>query len=89
MNISFDKSFYKSLDKLHDKSIAKSLEEILISLQKAKSLSDVRNIKKLRGFKNFYRIRIGDYRLGFELEKAQSIRMIVLAHRKDVYKKFP
>lgn len=60
-----------------------------MSLQKAKSLSEIRNIKKLQGFKSFYRVRIGDYRLGFELEAAHSVRLIVLAHRKDIYKKFP
>lgn len=89
MNVSFDKSFYKSLDKLRDKSVAKSIEEILISFQKARSLNESKKHQKASRLQEFYRIRIGDYRLGFELERSHSVRMIILAHRKDIYKKFP
>jgi len=34
----------------------------------AKSLKDVKefDIKPIKGFKNFYRMRLGDYRIGFK-----------------------
>ena len=43
----------------------------------------------MKGFKNFYRIKSGDYRLGFELINNDTIYFIAFAHRKDIYKKFP
>jgi mRNA interferase RelE/StbE len=41
------------------------------------------------GFSNFYRIRIGDYRVGIELLDLDTILFIAIAHRKDIYKTFP
>jgi len=43
--------------------------------------------KKIVGSERFYRIRVGDYRIVFEVED-ESKRVIVMAigHRKDVYR---
>jgi mRNA interferase RelE/StbE len=60
-----------------------------LKFEAANSLSDVANVKKMQGFKTFYRIRIGDYRMGVELEDTSTLRFIVVLHRKDIYKKFP
>jgi mRNA interferase RelE/StbE len=45
-------------------------------------------MKKIKGFKNFYRIRIGDYRLGIEIDKEKVIIKRFL-HRKKIYRLFP
>ena len=31
------------------------------------SLSELQNIKKIKGYDNYYRLRVGDYRLGLKL----------------------
>lgn len=43
--------------------------------------------KKLKGYKNSFRIRVGNYRVIYEIED-NVLRILVLAigHRKDVYK---
>ncbi len=46
-------------------------------------------MKKMEGHKKFYRIRIGDYRIGIELEEDTTLRFIIIADRKEIYKKFP
>lgn len=89
MNVHFDKSFAKSLDKLKSRKVKTKLIEIIDELEKAASVQDVKSVKKLQGFKNFYRIRIGEYRLGFELLGDTVVLLILIAHRKDIYKKFP
>jgi len=43
------------------------------------------DVKKLRGSRNQYRLRIGNYRVLFELE-SDSITVYELGHRKDIYK---
>ena len=40
-------------------------------------------------FSKYYRIKMGDYRLGFERINSLKIRFIIVEHRKDIYKKFP
>ncbi len=89
MKISFDKAFYKSLSKLKNPSVAREVEAVIESIQSSQSVREIPQIKKLQGFKNFYRLRIGDYRLGIELEDSQTVRFIIIANRKDIYKYFP
>ncbi len=43
----------------------------------------------MEGFKTFYRIRLGDYRVGVELEADLMVRFIIIAHRKEIYRFFP
>jgi len=89
MIVEIDKSFIKSLEKIKDKSIYDKVEKAIENLEKADSLETIIKIKKLKGFKNFYRIRIGDYRIGFELIQKRIILLIIISHRKDIYKYFP
>ncbi len=44
------------------------------------------DIKKLQGYKNHYRIRIGEYRILFELEKPRRIIVYAILPRKKAYK---
>ena len=44
--------------------------------------------KKLFGFKDLYRIRVGDYRVVYLVDTAVKVISITrIAHRKDVYRK--
>jgi mRNA interferase RelE/StbE len=89
MQVIFDRSFSKSLDRLNDKEIRNKIEQVIIEVELADSLTHITNLKKMQGFKTFYRIRIGDYRIGVELESPATLRFIIVLHRKDIYKKFP
>ena len=89
MEIIFDRSFSKSLNKLNDKEIRSKIEQVITESESARSLIEIANVKKMHGFKTFYRIRVGDYRIGIELENSSTLRFIVVLHRKDIYKKFP
>jgi len=88
MKVDFDKSFAKSVDKLKNKRIKNKIIEFIETLEIANSLQDVSSIKKLKGDKISYRKKIGDYRIGFEYDN-DVVTLIVVAHRKDIYKNFP
>lgn len=47
------------------------------------------NIKKISGFSKYYRIRIGEYRIGFKKDTDNSIVFMRVKYRKDIYKVFP
>jgi mRNA interferase RelE/StbE len=87
--VEFDKSFEKSIDKIKDKSVFPKIEKLIIDLENAQTIKDVKNIKKLSGFKTYYRVRLGVYRIGLEKITDSTLRLIVVAHRKDIYKNFP
>lgn len=52
------------------------------------SLEQIPTLKKLRGFRNAYRTRIGDYRIGFFFD-GQTVIFARVLHRKDIYRFFP
>jgi mRNA interferase RelE/StbE len=52
------------------------------------SLGDMSNVRKIQGYEEYFRIRIGDYRLGIKMTK-DYIEMLRFLHRKDIYRKFP
>lgn len=43
--------------------------------------------KKLKGYQNEYRIRIGDYRVRYEVDEGESVVIVLnCRHRKDAYR---
>jgi mRNA interferase RelE/StbE len=88
MNLEFSERFYKDLNSLKDKKLKIKLADIIDECKDAKNLQGIRNLKKLEGFESYYRIRIGDYRLGIEFS-GQVIKFLRIANRKDIYKIFP
>ena len=54
MKASFDASFLKSLESIKDKKLADKLLKLITEVESAKKLLDVKSIKRLVGFKNFY-----------------------------------
>ncbi len=89
MIVRFDKSFSKALDKIKDKNILQRIESVIQKAEETDSFEQLSNTKKLIGFTVYYRIKVGDYRIGFELINPNEIRLITILHRKDIYKKFP
>lgn len=51
-------------------------------------LDQIPNLKKLKEEDNAYRIRVGDYRIGFFLEN-NAITFARVRHRKEIYRVFP
>jgi len=44
-------------------------------------------VEKLEGLKNAYRIRIGDYRVVYEIDDEHDLlRVIKVGHRRDIYR---
>jgi len=88
MKVLFEKKFLKNIDVLEDKEPKLNIEQIILAFENAKDLSQMKNLKKLKGHKSAYRLRLGEYRLGFFFEKHKVIFTCFL-HRKDIYKYFP
>lgn len=87
MNIEIRKSFEKDALKLPAPAQIQ-LGKVIESLSIVEKLSELTSCKKLAGFKNAYRIRMGEYRIGFifENETAELIRVL---GRKEIYRYFP
>ncbi len=89
MNLRFEKSFVKDLKGVKDKSVLKRVKSVIEELESLDNLFAFRgDIRKLKGSDRFWRIRIGDYRIGLEVE-GNTVIFVRILHRKEIYRYFP
>ena len=88
MRVEFRKSFAKDLREISNQSLLKRVKITVEEIEQVESLADIANLKKLKSGVNHFRLRIGEYRLGFVLERERVI-FVRFLHRKDIYKFFP
>lgn len=89
MNVEFKTSFYKDLKRINSQALKQRVKEAIKDVEQASTLQDVANLSKLKGKKSsYYRIRIGDYRIGLRL-RDKTVIFVRFLHRKDIYKYFP
>ncbi len=65
MNVRYKKSFEKDLKKIKDKRVLRDLKTLLTEIKSCGNILEFKNIKKLSGHQTAYRIRLGNYRIGF------------------------
>ena len=67
MKTAFKESFARDLRGLRDKKLLSRVKDAIEAVEKADSLSALPHIKKLRGEKNYFRLKVGDYRIGLAI----------------------
>jgi mRNA interferase RelE/StbE len=89
VNIEFNKSFARDLKKkAQGLKLRSRLKEIINEVDNAESPYEIKNIKKLKGEGDYYRIRLGDYRIGLKIED-DTVFFVRLLHRSEIYRYFP
>jgi mRNA interferase RelE/StbE len=89
MKVEYLPSFLKDLKKLRSTPVDQSIQTIVFEeIPSYTSLQEIGNLKKLKDWDNAYRIRIGDYRIGFTLEN-ETLTFTRVLHRKEIYRYFP
>ncbi|MFN8336616.1 MAG: type II toxin-antitoxin system RelE/ParE family toxin [Cyclobacteriaceae bacterium] len=88
MKVAFKKSFLKSIERLRDKRLKTSILKAISQVEAATEVQKISSIKKLTGFSTYYRIRIGDYRVGLHIAD-NVVTFVTVDHRRDIYKNFP
>jgi mRNA interferase RelE/StbE len=64
------------------------VKAVILDIESAVSLDEISNIKKLTAKGSFYRIRVGDYRIGI-IAEGELVTFIRVLHRKEMYRNFP
>jgi len=89
MELLYAKRFSKDIDAIRKEArIKKALLEMIEKIREAGSLAEVRGVKEIEGYQEYYRIKLGDYRLGVKMRR-NRIELIRFLHRKDIYRRFP
>lgn len=84
-SVEFTKSAKKEFFKLESKIQERVTDALTVLSQNP--FSTILNCKKLKGADNLYRVRLGDYRLVYEIRKSVLIVLVVkIGHRREVYR---
>jgi len=84
--IEFVKSARKEFERLPVKMRAKTAEALHLLSQNP--YSELLKVKKLKGAADLYIIRLGDYRVLYELRNDQLVVLVIkMGHRSEVYRR--
>ena len=83
----FQIEFKKSVEKDLKKIDSCFLDAIFFKIEKLENYPDISGMKKLSTLKDFYRVRVLDYRIIFQVSKLdKKIIIYYVRHRRFVYK---
>ena len=88
MNVIFRHSFAKDLKQIRERALLQRVQELIVQMEGANSLDEVGHIKKIQGSTGYYRVRLGDYRLGIRVD-GETVVLVRFLHRKEIYRYFP
>lgn len=88
MKVEFKSSFVKDLKKIKEKQLQGQIRELIEKVESSANITELDNMKKLSGSDAYYRIRLGEYRIGLKIEN-NTVHFIRFLHRKDIYRYFP
>ncbi len=88
MKTEFKKSFLKDVKALRDAGLKERIRDAINLVERAETLQGLSGIKKLAGSDRYYRIRIGDYRMGLIIE-GNTVTFVRCLHRREIYRYIP
>ena len=89
MKVLYSKKFSNDLDHIAtDRKLKKKLLHLINQIKQIESLAELENVRKIQGYDGYFRIRLGDYRLGVKITD-KGLEMLRFLHRKDIYRRFP
>jgi len=87
--IKYTKQFLKELASL-PRELQSRIELIVFSELESENPFELKYLDKMKGYKDKYKIRVGDYRIGLTIDKInKTIICQRVAHRREIYKIFP
>ena len=89
MKVRIEKSFDRDVNNIRDKRLLRKLRDTISLIEDSKSIHEIPHGKKIQGYASFYRIKIGDYRLGLEVVSSDEVVLMRLLHRREIYRYFP
>lgn len=87
MKTEFKSSFLRDLKAIKDQNTLNRIREVIEIIERVESSQSIENLKKLQGTGDYYRIRIGDSRVGLVTEN-ENIIFVRCLNRRDMCKFF-
>ena len=88
MRLRFRSSFARDLKAIKDKTVLSQVKEVIGEIERAERIEAVSGVSRLSGGRGYYRIRIGDYRIGLIFDGGE-VELVRCLHRREIYRYFP
>jgi mRNA interferase RelE/StbE len=88
VNIAFRESFDADLSGITDTTLLCRIRKVIERAEVAQALQQIPNLKRLEATGKYYRIRVGDYRLGCVFGHG-TLTFVRCLNRKEIYRYFP
>jgi mRNA interferase RelE/StbE len=89
MNVEFRKSFARDLKRhSRDTILLSRVQKIILNVEATDDPKEIADLKKLKAEGSYFRIRVGNYRIGLKIEKDTAI-FVRLLDRREIYRHFP
>lgn len=88
MKAAFRQSFETDLASVRSASLLRRIQRVIEQVEAARTLQQIPNLKRLETTNKYYRIRLGEYRIGVVFEDG-AVTFVRCLHRKEIYRYFP
>jgi mRNA interferase RelE/StbE len=88
MKAEFKSSFLRDLKAIKDQALLSRIRTTIEEIELAPTIQEINNLTKLRGANNYFRVRVGDYRLGLLIEN-ETVVFVRCLNRREIYRYFP
>ena len=88
MEVRYGAGFNGDLAKIRNPDLSRRIGRVIEDLKAASTITEARGVRRMTGAERYYRIRIGDYRLGVSVE-GNAVTLLRFAHRSEIYRVFP
>jgi mRNA interferase RelE/StbE len=88
VNVLFRESFDKDLSAVTDAGLLRRIQKMIEQVEAAQTLREIPNLKRLEAAGKYFRIRLGDYRVGFVFDNG-AVTFVRCLHRREIYRYFP
>jgi len=88
VNTEFTSSFLRDVRKLPDDGVRAQVRATIEAVEAAADLRAITNLKKLSGTGSYYRIRIGEHRIGLHVT-SEAVTFVRVLPRREIYRYFP
>ena len=87
--VEYTKRFLKELAALPVE-VQERVEPIVFQELESENPFELGYLKKMKGYSDKYKIRVGDYRIGITIDKSTNTLICErIAHRREIYRVFP
>ena len=88
MEVEYSAGFTRDLRRIRSSDIRQRALRKIEEIEEASAITQVTHVVRMTGGGSYYRVRIGDYRLGITVQ-GNMVTMLRFLHRRDIYRFFP